>query len=51
MNTSSSPESPDVSCLFEPFRLKYLDLANRLVMAPMTRTFSPGGVPGRDVAA
>lgn len=37
--------------LFQPFRLGSLDLANRLVMAPMTRCFSPDGVPGRDVAA
>jgi len=36
--------------LFSPFKLKSLDLANRIVMAPMTRSFSPGGVPGQDVA-
>ena len=40
---------PDV--LFEPFRLRDLTLGNRIVMAPMTRSFSPGGVPGSDVAA
>jgi 2,4-dienoyl-CoA reductase-like NADH-dependent reductase (Old Yellow Enzyme family) len=28
-----------------------VELANRFVMAPMTRQFSPGGVPGEDVAA
>jgi 2,4-dienoyl-CoA reductase-like NADH-dependent reductase (Old Yellow Enzyme family) len=37
--------------LFEPFALKSLRLPNRLAMAPMTRSFSPGGVPGADVAA
>ena len=37
--------------LFTPFRLKDLTLANRIVMAPMTRAKSPGGVPGEDVAA
>ena len=37
--------------LFRPFRLRNLTLANRIVMAPMTRGFSPGGVPGPDVAA
>jgi 2,4-dienoyl-CoA reductase-like NADH-dependent reductase (Old Yellow Enzyme family) len=37
--------------LFRPFRVKSLDLPNRIVMAPMTRAFSPGGVPGEDVAA
>lgn len=36
--------------LFRPFRLKSLQLDNRIVMAPMTRGFSPGGVPGADVA-
>ncbi len=37
--------------LFRPFAAGRLTLSNRLVMAPMTRTFSPGGVPGEDVAA
>src|ERR1017187_10337777 len=37
--------------LFTPFALGQLTLANRIVMAPMTRSFSPGGVPGPDVAA
>lgn len=37
--------------LFKPFALKSLRLPNRIVMAPMTRSFSPGGVPGDDVAA
>ncbi len=30
--------------LFSPFKLKSLTLPNRIVMAPMTRSFSPGGV-------
>ena len=37
--------------LFRPFRLKSLDLKNRVVMAPMTRSHSPGGVPTPEVAA
>jgi 2,4-dienoyl-CoA reductase-like NADH-dependent reductase (Old Yellow Enzyme family) len=37
--------------LFKPFASKNLTLSNRIVMAPMTRSFSPGGVPGPDVAA
>ncbi|WP_201455258.1 NADH:flavin oxidoreductase [Xanthomonas massiliensis] len=37
--------------LFRPFRHKSLALPNRIVMAPMTRCFSPGGVPGANVAA
>ena len=32
--------------LFRPFRLKTLDIANRIVMAPMTRNMAPGGIPG-----
>ncbi len=37
--------------LFTPFTLNELTLRNRVVMAPMTRNFSPRGVPGSDVAA
>lgn len=37
--------------LFSPFRYKSLELANRIVMAPMTRSHSPGGVPTAEVAA
>jgi 2,4-dienoyl-CoA reductase-like NADH-dependent reductase (Old Yellow Enzyme family) len=36
--------------LFQPFQLKSLKLKNRIVMAPMTRSFSPGGVPTSLVA-
>ena len=37
--------------LFRPFSLKSLELKNRIVMAPMTRSFSPDGVPTDTVAA
>jgi 2,4-dienoyl-CoA reductase-like NADH-dependent reductase (Old Yellow Enzyme family) len=37
--------------LFRPFSLKSLNIKNRIVMAPMTRSFSPNGVPTTDVAA
>ncbi|MGA2877812.1 MAG: NADH:flavin oxidoreductase [Bryobacteraceae bacterium] len=37
--------------LFRSFQLKGLKLANRIVMAPMTRSHSPEGVPGAEVAA
>ncbi|WP_270181251.1 NADH:flavin oxidoreductase [Alkalihalobacillus sp. CinArs1] len=37
--------------LFESFTSENLNLENRTVMAPMTRGFSPGNVPGEDVAA
>ncbi len=36
--------------LFRPFSVKGLTLPNRIVMAPMTRSFSPGGQPGANVA-
>ncbi len=36
--------------LFRPVNLNGLSLKNRIVMAPMTRKFSPGGVPGANVA-
>jgi 2,4-dienoyl-CoA reductase-like NADH-dependent reductase (Old Yellow Enzyme family) len=41
----------DLSPLFQPFTLKSLQLKNRIVMAPMTRSHSPKGIPGADVAA
>ncbi|MDP3493503.1 MAG: NADH:flavin oxidoreductase [Hyphomonadaceae bacterium] len=40
-----------VEALFRPFAMRGLTLANRIVMAPMTRSKSPGGVPGPEVAA
>ena len=39
------------SALFEQVTVGGLTLASRIVMAPMTRNFSPNGVPGEDVAA
>lgn len=41
----------DTHILFEPVEFDNLSLKNRIVMAPMTRSFSPGNVPGEDVAA
>jgi 2,4-dienoyl-CoA reductase-like NADH-dependent reductase (Old Yellow Enzyme family) len=40
-----------VETLFQPFAFKGLCLPNRLVMAPMTRSKSPGGIATPDVAA
>jgi 2,4-dienoyl-CoA reductase-like NADH-dependent reductase (Old Yellow Enzyme family) len=40
-----------IDALFRPFEFKALHLPNRVVMAPMTRSFSPGGVATEDVAA
>ena len=36
--------------LYQPWSVRNLELRNRFVMSPMTRNFSPGGVPGPDVA-
>lgn len=36
--------------LFSPIQIKSLKLPNRVVMAPMTRSFSPKGVPTAEVA-
>lgn len=40
-----------IAPLFKSFRLHNLTLPNRVVMSPMTRSHSPGGVPGENVAA
>ena len=45
MTTSS------IDALFQPLEIKSMHLKNRIVMAPMTRSFSPHGVPGENVAA
>ena len=37
--------------LFKPFKCRGLSLPNRIVMAPMTRSFSPDGIPTDEVAA
>jgi 2,4-dienoyl-CoA reductase-like NADH-dependent reductase (Old Yellow Enzyme family) len=41
----------DIAALFADFTCGSLTLANRFVMSPMTRNFSPDGEPGDDVAA
>jgi len=41
--------SADVAPLFAPITLGPLKLSNRIVMAPMTRNFSPKGVPNQAV--
>jgi 2,4-dienoyl-CoA reductase-like NADH-dependent reductase (Old Yellow Enzyme family) len=41
----------DTQSLFRPFRLRTLELENRVVMAPMTRNMAPEGVPGPANAA
>ena len=39
------------NALFKPYSQGNLSLTNRIVMAPMTRQFSPNGIPTSDVAA
>ncbi|MBB6730585.1 NADH:flavin oxidoreductase [Cohnella zeiphila] len=43
--------STSVQALFQPFSVGNLTLSSRIVMSPMTRQFSPEGVPGPNVAA
>lgn len=38
-----------IDALLRPFNTSKLQLKNRVLMAPMTRQFSPGGVPGANV--
>ncbi|MEU2283748.1 NADH:flavin oxidoreductase [Streptomyces sp. NPDC013178] len=47
---STNPVERVKDVLVRPFSLGGLTLPNRVVMAPMTREFSPDGVPGEDVA-
>ncbi|GDY44443.1 hypothetical protein SANT12839_053250 [Streptomyces antimycoticus] len=47
--TSSAERAAQV--LSRPFTVGGLTVPNRIAMAPMTRMFSPGGVPNADVVA
>ncbi|PKW09184.1 2,4-dienoyl-CoA reductase [Streptomyces sp. 1222.5] len=47
--TVTTPASRAAQILSRPIALNGLTVPNRIVMAPMTRMFSPGGVPGEDV--
>ena len=51
MSVSHPSETDMANTLFTPFSVRGLTLQNRIVMAPMTRAFSPDGVPGENVAA
>lgn len=44
-------KNEDIDFLFQPITTGKLNLSNRIVMAPMTRGFSPNGIPGPNVAA
>jgi len=43
--------SASTDILFRPFSFKSLNLKNRIVMAPMTRTMAPDGIPNAKNAA
>ncbi|MFD3585982.1 NADH:flavin oxidoreductase [Streptomyces sp. NPDC058683] len=49
MTVTTPPASRAAEILSRPITLNGLTVPNRIVMAPMTRQFSPGGVPGEDV--
>ena len=48
-NNMADNSSKDI--LFRKFQFGVTDLRNRIAMAPMTRSKSPGGVPNDDVVA
>jgi len=45
------PAEEAMERLFSPYRVGNLALKNRIIMAPMTRRFSPGGIPTDLVAS
>jgi 2,4-dienoyl-CoA reductase-like NADH-dependent reductase (Old Yellow Enzyme family) len=47
----SEATKANVESLFTPFKFGKVELPNRIAMAPMTRSYSPGNIPGDDVAA
>ncbi|MET9731336.1 NADH:flavin oxidoreductase [Streptomyces sp. NPDC006458] len=48
---TESAASRAAEILSRPVSINGLTVPNRIAMAPMTRMFSPGGVPGADVAS
>ena len=49
--TSTEPTSRAARILSRPIAINGLTVPNRIAMAPMTRQFSPGGIPGENVAS
>jgi 2,4-dienoyl-CoA reductase-like NADH-dependent reductase (Old Yellow Enzyme family) len=47
--TAAESASRAARILSRPVSINGLTVPNRIVMAPMTRQFSPGGIPGEDV--
>ncbi|MFF1546959.1 NADH:flavin oxidoreductase [Streptomyces sp. NPDC058291] len=51
MSITPSAPSRAAEILSRPVSINGLTVPNRIAMAPMTRMFSPGGVPGEDVVS
>ncbi|MEV6178037.1 NADH:flavin oxidoreductase [Streptomyces sp. NPDC052015] len=51
MTDTQPTASSAAQILARPTVINGLTVPNRIVMAPMTRMFSPGGIPGEDVAS
>ncbi|MFF4589145.1 NADH:flavin oxidoreductase [Streptomyces sp. NPDC001388] len=51
MSLSQPAPSRAAEILSRPVSLNGLTVPNRIAMAPMTRMFSPGGIPGEDVVS
>lgn len=51
MTVAQSATSRAAQILSRPTTINGLTVPNRIAMAPMTRMFSPGGVPGEDVVS
>ncbi|BCL28907.1 NADH:flavin oxidoreductase [Streptomyces aurantiacus] len=49
--SAAASASRAAGILSRPVSLNGLTVPNRIAMAPMTRQFSPGGIPGEDVAS
>lgn len=49
MTVTTADATRTAEILSRPITLNGLTVPNRIVMAPMTRMFSPGGIPGEDV--
>ncbi|MGW6902851.1 NADH:flavin oxidoreductase [Streptomyces sp. NPDC054940] len=49
MTVTETPASRAAQILSRPTVINGLTVPNRIAMAPMTRMFSPGGIPGEDV--
>ncbi|MFF4750683.1 NADH:flavin oxidoreductase [Streptomyces sp. NPDC002514] len=51
MTVSATSASRAAQVLARPIAINGVTVPNRIAMAPMTRSFSPGGIPGEDVVS